>query len=254
MRLRPTLTSAAFTSARLKGDNVLHLSLTSLSAGYGRVRIVNDVSLSLKTGEIVAVIGRNGVGKTTLIKTVIGSLATMDGSILFRDQDITRLGASARARLGIGYVPQGRGIFTRMTVAANLALGAKVGNAPEPDLARALSFFPILERRMPQLAGSMSGGEQQQLAIGRILVGRPDMILFDEPSEGIQPNIVQEIGQIIRRLRDEEGMTILLVEQNLELIQSVADYCLVMDKGKIIARIAPSELADPDVAQRYLAI
>lgn len=232
----------------------MQLTLSSLTSGYGRVRIVNNVSFTAKPAEIIAVIGRNGVGKTTLIKTIMGSLPATAGSITFGDTDITRLSTAGRARLGIGYVPQGRGIFTRMTVAANLTLGAGVGHIGRPDLERAFSFFPILEKRLPQLAGSMSGGEQQQLAIGRILAGRPDIILLDEPSEGIQPNIVQEIGQIIRRLRDEQRLTIVLVEQNLTLIQSVADYCLVMDKGAIVARIAPEELADPEVAQRYLAI
>jgi len=230
------------------------LHVSSLKSGYGSVQIVNDVTFDIKQGEIVAVIGRNGVGKTTLIKTIIGALPTASGSINYRGSDITKLGAAKRARLGIGYVPQGRGIFTRMTVAANLGLGASVGNADTPDLKRAFSFFPILEKRLPQLAGSMSGGEQQQLAIGRILAGKPEIILFDEPSEGIQPNIVQEIGSIIRRLRDEQGLTIMIVEQNLQLIRSVADYCLVMDKGQLIDRILPGDLEDPEVAKRYLAI
>jgi branched-chain amino acid transport system ATP-binding protein len=230
------------------------LQVSSLKSGYGSVQIVNDVSFDIKQGEIVAVIGRNGVGKTTLIKTIIGALPTISGSISYKGRDITKLGAAARARLGIGYVPQGRGIFTRMTVAANLGLGSGVGNASTPDLKRAFSFFPILEKRLSQLAGSMSGGEQQQLAIGRILAGKPEIILFDEPSEGIQPNIVQEIGTIIRRLRDEQGLTIMIVEQNLQLIRSVADYCLVMDKGQLIDRIKPDDLEDPEVAQRYLAI
>jgi branched-chain amino acid transport system ATP-binding protein len=232
----------------------MQLDISSLTSGYGRVRIVNDVSMRAKPAEIIAVIGRNGVGKTTLIKTIMGILPVIEGGIALGDTDITGLSATARARLGIGYVPQGRGIFSRMTVAANLALGAGIGLAERPDLQRVFSFFPILQKRLSQPAGSMSGGEQQQLAIGRILAGRPNIILLDEPSEGIQPNIVQEIAAIVRRLRDEQGLTILLVEQNLTFIQAVADSCLVMDKGAIIARIAPDELSDPAVAQRYLAI
>jgi urea ABC transporter ATP-binding protein UrtE len=232
----------------------MELNISSLTSGYGQVRIVNNVSLRAKPAEIIAVIGRNGVGKTTLIKTIMGILPPMAGTIGFGASEITRLSATARARLGIGYVPQGRGIFTRMTVAANLALGAGIGHAERPDLQRVFSFFPILEKRLSQLAGSMSGGEQQQLAIGRILAGRPGIILLDEPSEGIQPNIVQDIARIVRRLRDEQGLTILLVEQNLTFIQAVADSCLVMDKGAIVARIAPDELSDPMIAQRYLAI
>ncbi len=232
----------------------MQLDISSLTSGYGRVRIVNDVSMQARPAEIVAVIGRNGVGKTTLIKTIMGILPAVEGRIAFGDTDITAMSATARARLGIGYVPQGRGIFTRMTVAANLALGAGIGLAEEPNLQRVFSYFPILERRLSQLAGSMSGGEQQQLAIGRILAGRPTVILLDEPSEGIQPNIVQEIARIVRRLRDEQRLTIVLVEQNLSFIQAVADCCVVMDKGAIVARIAPDELSDPVVAQRYLAI
>jgi urea ABC transporter ATP-binding protein UrtE len=232
----------------------MELNISSLTSGYGQVRIVNNVSLRAKPAEIIAVIGRNGVGKTTLIKTIIGILPPMAGTIGFGAIEITRLSAPARSRLGIGYVPQGRGIFTRMTVAANLALGAGIGLAEQPDLQRVFSFFPVLEKRLSQLAGSMSGGEQQQLAIGRILAGRPGIILLDEPSEGIQPNIVQDIARIVRRLRDEQGLTILLVEQNLTFIQAVADSCLVMDKGAIVARIAPDELSDPAIAQRYLAI
>src|SRR6202041_2486506 len=168
----------------------MQVNVSSLASGYCQVRIVNDISLTVKPAEIIAVIGRNGVGKTTLIKTIMGILPAMAGTIVFGDTDGTRLSSTARARRGIGYVPQGRGIFTRMTVAANLALGAGIGLADRPNLERAFSFFPILERRLSQLAGSMSGGEQQQLAIGRILAGRPAIFLLDEPPEGIQPNIV----------------------------------------------------------------
>lgn len=231
------------------------LTLSAVTSGYGRVRIVNEVSLQVRQAEILAVIGRNGVGKTTLLKTIIGTLRNMSGRIEFKGSDVTRLNATRRARLGIGYVPQGRGIFAKMTVAGNLALGAGVGDAGRgASLERAFSLFPILEKRLPQLAGSMSGGEQQQLAIGRVLVGAPEIVLLDEPSEGIQPNIVQEIGRIILRLREERNMTILIVEQNLELIRKVADRCAVMDKGRIIDIIQPEELDDPSIARRYLAI
>lgn len=232
----------------------MQLAISAMTSGYGRVRIVNNVSIAAKPADIVAVIGRNGVGKTTLMKTIIGALPVMEGSIRFEDADITNWSAPRRARLGMGYVPQGRGIFPRMTVAANLALGAGVGQAARPDLDRVFAFFPILEKRLGQLAGSMSGGEQQQLAIGRILAGQPRIILMDEPSEGIQPNIVEEIGHVIRRLRDEQQLTIVIVEQNLMLIQSVADYCIVMDKGAVVDTIAPTVLTDPDIARRYLAI
>ncbi|MGA0533026.1 ABC transporter ATP-binding protein [Hansschlegelia sp. KR7-227] len=230
------------------------LELASVRSGYGRVKVVDDVSMRVETGEIVAVIGRNGVGKSTLMKTVIGALPTLSGAVSFRGTDITRLDAARRARLGIGYVPQGREVFARMSVAENLALGVRVGDAPRPDLERVFGFFPVLKKRLSQPAGSMSGGEQQQLAIGRILAGRPDIILLDEPSEGVQPNIVQDIGRIIRRLRAEERLTVLIVEQNLALIRAVADRCLIMDKGAVVAEIEPQELDDPEAAARHLAI
>ena len=230
------------------------LKLSSVCSGYGRVRIVNDVSMEVGTGEIVAIIGRNGVGKTTLMKTLIGDVQPTGGKIEFRSVDVTRLRPAKRANLGIGYVPQGRGIFSRLSVAANLALGTGVGGADKANLDRAFEFFPILKKRLSQMAGSMSGGEQQQLAIARIIAGKPDIMLLDEPSEGIQPNIVQEIGRIIRRLRDEQRLTIVIVEQNLNLIQAVADQCVVIDKGTVVATIAPKELDDPEVAKQYLAI
>lgn len=230
------------------------LRIKSVTSGYGSVQIINGVSMQVDQGEIVAVIGRNGVGKTTLMKTIIGDVITASGTLEFGDVDITRLRPSRRAQLGIGYVPQGRGIFSQMTVGANLALGQNVGCAAEAHLERAFTYFPVLKKRQLQLAGSMSGGEQQQLAIARILVGNPRIILLDEPSEGIQPNIVQEIGRTIRRLRDEEGLTVVIVEQNLNLIQASADRCVVLDKGTVVAEIGPEDLSNPETAKRHLAI
>jgi urea transport system ATP-binding protein len=231
------------------------LNVAGVTSGYGGVRIVKDVSFSIAAREILAIIGRNGVGKTTLMKTIIGSIAPMGGRIDLAGQNITHLGSAGRARLGVGYVPQGRGIFARMSVADNLILGKAVGaHSGAPNLERVYRFFPILRERLQQLAGSMSGGQQQQLAIGRILVGNPRLILLDEPSEGIQPNIVQRIAQIIRRLRDEQGLAVIIVEQNLSLIQAVADRCVVMDKGVVVAEVTKEQLADPSVAKRYLAI
>ncbi len=231
------------------------LNVVNATSGYGRVRIVNGVSFGVDTGEILAIIGRNGVGKTTLMKTLIGGIQLMDGRIEFGGHDVAKLGSAQRARLGIGFVPQGRGIFSRMSVADNLILGKAIGRAQrQPNFERVYRFFPILRERLQQRAGSMSGGQQQQLAIGRILVGNPRLILLDEPSEGIQPNIVQRIAEIIRRLRDEQGLTVIIVEQNLTLIQAVADRCIVMDKGTVVAQVGRDEIADPSVARRYLAI
>lgn len=230
------------------------LALSSVRSGYGRVKVIQDVSLAVATGEIVAVIGRNGVGKTTLMKTIMGEIKPMAGSVTFRNVDVTNLESARRARLGIGYVPQGRDVFTTLTVKENLSLGRGVGEAAQPDLERVFGFFPVLRKRLNQTAGSMSGGEQQQLAIGRILAGRPDIILLDEPSEGVQPNIVQDIGRIIRRLRDEERLTVLIVEQNLSLIRAVADRCIIMDKGSVVGEITPDVLDDPEAAARYLSL
>ena len=231
------------------------LNVGDLTSGYGGIRIVNDVSFSVEEREIVAVIGRNGVGKTTLMKTLIGLIRGFAGSIEFRGQEVSRIPAARRAQLGMGYVPQGRGIFARLSVGDNLRMGERVGGKGDPaEYDRVHQFFPILKERQSQKAGSLSGGEQQQLAIGRVLVGHPELILLDEPSEGIQPNIVQSIGEIIKRLRDEIGLTVVIVEQNLDLISAVADRCLVIDKGSIIAHLEAGEIADPDVARKYLAI
>ncbi len=190
------------------------LRIEHLTSGYGNVRIVSDVSLHVKDREIVALIGRNGVGKTTLMKSLVGNIKSSDGKIYLHDHDITKLSPAKRAGLGVGYVPQGRGIFTRLSVLDNLKMGETVGGKKRStNFERVYQFFPILKDRASQKAGSLSGGEQQQLSLGRVLVGNPELILLDEPSEGVQPNIVQAIGEIIRRLRDEEGLTVLIVEQ-----------------------------------------
>lgn len=233
------------------------LEVSNLTSGYGRTRILNGIGFRAERGEVLAVIGRNGVGKTTLMKTLIGLLPTMSGDIRFDGETLTGMTAARRAQRGVGYVPQGRGIFGRMTVGENLSTGETVGSASGKggnNFDRVFKFFPRLRERLSQKAGTMSGGEQQQLAIGRVLIGLPKLILLDEPSEGIQPNIIQEIGRIIRRLSAEEGLTVIMVEQNLELIEASADRCLVMDKGAIIAEIEPMALKDPQVAKKYLAI
>lgn len=232
------------------------LETSALTAGYGRVKIVNDVALKVREAEVLAVIGRNGVGKTTLVKTLIGALPAMQGSVSFQGDDVTRLKAFRRARLGMGYVPQGRGIFASLTVRENLFMGHRIndGDITDADYERIYGFFPILRERADQKAGSFSGGQQQQLALGRALLGRPRLLLLDEPSEGIQPNIVHDMGVLLKRLSVEERLTVVVVEQNLDLIRLMADRCIVIDKGAVVAELQADELADPDLARRYLAI
>ena len=189
------------------------------------------------------------------MKTLIGLLPATAGAVNFRGQAITALAAHLRARQGIGYVPQGRDVFPRMTVEENLKVGASIsGSATSADFDRVFSLLPILAERRRQRAGTMSGGQQQQLAIGRVLVGRPSLILLDEPSEGIQPSIVEEIGRTMINLNRAEGVTIVFVEQNVDLIRAMAQRCYVMDKGRIVEEAAPEALNDRAVIRRYLSV
>ena len=231
------------------------LRVKDLRAGYGGKPVLQGVDLTVAKGEIVAVIGRNGVGKSTLMKTLIGLVASMAGEISFSGQRIDGLEAYRRAHLGIGYVPQGRDVFPRMSVRENLEVGeAMRGKAGAAAYDQVYSLFPILKERASQRAGTLSGGQQQQLAIGRVLIGGPQLILLDEPSEGIQPSIVQDIATIITGLNRESGITIVFVEQNLDMIRAIAQRCYVMDKGRIVAELKPHDLDDRDTIRRHLAV
>lgn len=231
------------------------LTTRDLKAGYGGKPVLQGVDFTVRQGEIVAVIGRNGVGKSTLMKALIGLLPTNSGSILFNDAPIEALPASKRARLGIGYVPQGRDVFPRMTVEENLKVGVQIrGTAGPEDFERIYTAFPILKERRTQRAGTLSGGQQQQLAIGRVMISSPALVLLDEPSEGIQPSIVQDISRTIRAMNEATGVTIVFVEQNLDMIRATAQRCYVMDKGRIVAEIAAHDLDDRDAVRRYLAV
>jgi branched-chain amino acid transport system ATP-binding protein len=229
------------------------LELQSVSAGYGGATVVRGVSLDIAKGEIVALIGRNGVGKSTLAKSVIGLLPVLAGTIRFDGADITRRRAEERARQGIGYVPQGRGIFGDMSVEDNLRMGERVGLASRP-FDYVYGLFPILKERRKQLGGTLSGGQQQMLSIGRVLMGSPKLLLLDEPSDGIQPNKVEAIGELCTNLNKESGLTILLIEQNLDLILSCANRCAVMERGTIVDLFSAAALEDPEVARRSLAV
>ena len=214
------------------------LTTQDLYTGYDAGNVLQGVSVSVRQGEIVALVGRNGVGKSTFIKAVIGELAIRSGSIIFRGKDITHFKAHHRAHLGIGYVPQGRDVFPQMTVQENLYMGQFINKEKlEPRYDLAYGYFPFLKERLSQKAGTLSGGEQQMLAIGRALVGAPHLLLLDEPSEGVQPSIVQEIGESINMLNSREGLTVLLVEQNLDLMQKVVQRAYVIDKGRVVPNL-----------------
>jgi ABC-type branched-subunit amino acid transport system ATPase component len=229
------------------------LSLREVSAGYGDIPITREVTLDVAEGEVVALVGRNGVGKSTLAKAIVGLLPIQSGKLMLAGADVTKAPAHVRARSGIGYVPQGREVFATLSIEDNLKLGAGVGHAGA-SLDRAYQLFPFLKDRSSRPAGILSGGQQQMLAIGRILAGAPRVLILDEPSDGIQPSIVEEIGLLIARLNAETGLTALLIEQNVDLIVACARRCLIMEKGAIVNEVEPLSLEDPEVARRYLAI
>jgi urea transport system ATP-binding protein len=231
------------------------LSTAGLRAGYGGKPVLQGLDIEVREGEIVAVIGRNGVGKSTLMKSLIGLVPTMSGSIIYRSKPVEALPAHKRARLGMGYVPQGRHVFPRLTVGENIAVGAAIkGGITEAGRQKIVGAFPILAERWSQRAGIMSGGQQQQLAIGRVLVADPNLILLDEPSEGIQPNIVQDIARNMVELNRKTGVTIILVEQNLDMIRAMAQRCYVMDKGRIVAGLDRTALDNECEMRRHLAV
>jgi len=229
------------------------LEVAGLTANYGATPILTGVDLSIGKGEIVALIGRNGAGKTTTMRCLIGLLRASGGVIRYHGQDVTRLSADDRARLGIGYIPQGREVFPRMTVEENLKVGELIGSGRQKSLMDLVfQYFPILQERRKQMAGTMSGGQQQQLAIGRVLIGSPALILLDEPSEGVQPSIVQLICRVLRSIRDDLGTTILFVEQNLDTILTMAERGYVMEKGHVVAQLEAGDVSQESVRRHLL--
>lgn len=231
------------------------LQTSALNGGYGGKPVLQGVDIDVNEGEIVAIIGRNGVGKSTLMKTLIGLLPTQRGSIRVRGQQVDGLSAHRRARLGIGYVPQGRDVFPRMTVLENLMVGQSIsGRKLDGKLEEVYHYFPILQERASQRAGTLSGGQQQQLAIGRVLMGGPSLVLLDEPSEGIQPNIVQAIARIMVDLNAKSGLGVVFVEQNIDMIRAMAQRCYVMDKGRITAALTRADLDNQDLIRGYLSV
>jgi len=231
------------------------LELDGVTAAYDTTPILRDVDLSVDEGEIVGVMGKNGVGKTTLMKTIIGLLEPTDGTITYAGQDVTTASADERARTGMGYIPQGRDVFPKLSVEQNIKMGETVNaDSTETLYDEIYGYFPILDERSDQQAGTLSGGQQQMLAIARALVANPDLLLLDEPSEGIQPSIVDQISTDMRGINEELGTTILFVEQNLGVIRDMADRCYAMERGEIVDEVGPGTLADEDAIAEYLAV
>lgn len=235
-------------------DTVL-LNTEGLCGGYGGEQVLQGVDLTLHAGEIVAVIGRNGVGKSTLMRTLTGLLTPSAGTIHFAGQDVTAEPANQRALRGFGYIPQGREVFPDLSVRENLMVGEEAGKGrATPDYDMVYWFFPILKERSRQRAGTLSGGQQQQLAIARAMLGAPRLMLLDEPAEGIQPSIIKDISRNVRALNEQTGVAVLLVEQNLDLIVSMAQRGYVMEKGRIVASLNQDEITSRDEVRRYLTI
>jgi urea transport system ATP-binding protein len=232
------------------------LAIQSLSVAYGESVVLSQVNMEVPPGQVVCLMGRNGVGKTTLLKSIMGLLRPRQGQMCFEDADITAWPTHRRARAGIGYVPQGRHIFPYLTIHDNLLMGLEAlpaGQRGAEALEAMYTLFPALKVNPKKVAGTLSGGQQQQLALARALVRQPRLLLLDEPTEGIQPSIVQEIEGLLHQLRGRGDTTILLVEQFLDFALGVADYCYVMEKGAIVLEGAANAL-DLGQVREYLSV
>jgi urea transport system ATP-binding protein len=230
------------------------LEVKALNQFYGGSHTLWDVDLVVPAGSRMCLMGRNGMGKTTLLKCIMGLQPTRSGGIMFDGTDLLKCAAEQRARLGIGYVPQGREIFSHLTVEENLRVGLGIRkNGARTIPTRIFDLFPVLKQMLNRRGGDLSGGQQQQLAIGRALVLEPSLLILDEPTEGIQPNIVHEIGDIILRLNAEEGLTVLLVEQKLPFARRVASEFCVLNKGRRVAAGPIAELTD-QVVKEHLSV
>jgi urea transport system ATP-binding protein len=230
------------------------LTVEGLDVAYGRAQVLFNVSVEVPPGALVCVMGRNGVGKTTLLHAVMGILSPRAGRILFQGNDITRTKTHDRVRLGLGYVPQGHGTFPQMTVAENLSVVLEASARSDRSVIdESLDLFPALVPLLKRKAGFLSGGQQQQLAIARALVTRPVMLLLDEPTEGIQPSVILEIEDTIERLHKQVGLPILLVEQYLDLALRLADQFVVLDAGEVVRAGGKDDLRDESI-QRLLSV
>lgn len=230
------------------------LHIEHLNQYYGESHTLWDIDLTVAKGKCTCLMGRNGVGKTSLLGCIMGLLPMHSGKMLLAGDEITKLPAERRAALGIGYVPQGRQIFPLLTVQENLEIGLATGRIKKTKIPELIfELFPVLKEMLKRRGGDLSGGQQQQLAIGRALVLDPTLLILDEPTEGIQPNIVQEIGEIINRLKNELSMTVLLVEQKLPFARSVADTFAILDRGRSVATGTMETLSE-QLIRKYLTV
>ena len=231
------------------------LDVQGLRTGYGRIPILNGVSFSVNEDEFIGILGHNGMGKTTLLKALMGFLPATGGRVMFGHDDVTTVEPFRRARLGLGYVPQGREIFPGLTVYENLRMGCGTqDNAEEDVIAAVLEEFPRLKTLLDRTGGALSGGEQQLLAIARCLCGDPRLVLLDEPTEGIQPSIIDEIVETLQRLQARSGLTMILVEQNFDFIAALSQRILIIQKGAITREVLPGELGDPHLVGEFIGI
>jgi branched-chain amino acid transport system ATP-binding protein len=231
------------------------LDVQGLRTGYGRIPILNGIGFSVGEGEFIGILGHNGMGKTTLLKALMGFLPATDGRVQFDGHDMTAFEPYRRARLGLGYVPQGREIFPALTVYDNLRMGcSKQGGGEQDTIETVLEQFPRLKPLLDRLGGALSGGEQQLLAMARCLCGKPRLVLLDEPTEGIQPSIIDEIVETLQRLRASSGLTMILVEQNLDFIAALSQRILIIQKGTITREVKPGDLGDPSLVGEFIGI
>ena len=228
------------------------LEVANLCAAYGRIPILNGIGFEVGDAEVVGILGHNGMGKTTLMKTLMGFIPATAGRVMYQGIDITRDAPHNRARRGIGYVPQGREIFPQLSTLDNLRMGA--ANTTDDTIERVLEDLPRLKPLLDRPGGALSGGEQQILAIARCLCAQPKLILLDEPTEGIQPSIIDQLEEILGELRTSRGLTLVIVEQNLDFVATLADRVLIIQKGAIVRELSPESLSDPAIIDEFVGM